>query len=128
MHQITGGLTFATIGLPSYHDWPDLISIDTHIDPWIGKGECNSNCTYQSDSFNVAGTPCIVVEAKPSNAFDSIGTVFLTTLNEEPFEKSLRDHLSFCLHEISIGQKPPHTEDAGDLTIPDLGIVERSIA
>jgi len=46
----------------------------------------DSNYTSRTNWFNVAGTPCLVFEPEPLNAFKSIKAVLAATFEEEPLE------------------------------------------
>jgi len=58
--------------LTSFHNLPNLISTDTHIDPYIRMRECDSNCTSQTNWFNFAGTNYSLSEPEPLNILESI--------------------------------------------------------
>jgi len=45
-----------------------------------------SNCTSRTNWFDLAGTPCLVFEPEPLNAFDSIEAIVAATFDEEPLE------------------------------------------
>jgi hypothetical protein len=38
------------------------------------------------NSFDLAGTPCLVFEPAPLNAFESIKAILAATIDEEPLE------------------------------------------
>jgi hypothetical protein len=46
----------------------------------------DSNCTTQTNWFDLAGTPCLVFEPEPLNTFDSIEAILAATFEEEPLE------------------------------------------
>jgi len=60
------------IALTSFHDLPDLISANTHIDRHFRMRKYDSNCTSRTDWFDLAGTQCSHSEPEPLNALQSI--------------------------------------------------------
>jgi len=80
----TCGFTFATIALTSYHDLPDLISLNTHTELLIRMRECDSYCTSRTNWCHLAGTFRSISKPKPVNAFDSIGVILAESLEAEP--------------------------------------------
>jgi len=80
---------FAPIASMSYFDLPDLISASTHIDHYTWTQKYDSNCTSRTNWFDLAGTPCLVFEPEPKNAFDSIEDILAATFKEEPLEANL---------------------------------------
>jgi len=72
--------------LTNYSDLPDLISASTHIDHHIRMQKYDSNCTSRTNWFDLAGTPCLVFEPEPLNAFESIEAILTATFEEEPLE------------------------------------------
>jgi len=71
LHPTTGGITFATNALMSWHDLPDLISIGTHNDPHMRMLKYDSNCTFRTNWLNLGGNPCCVSEPELLNAFET---------------------------------------------------------
>jgi len=81
-----GGFTFATIALTSYHDSPDLISDNTHINPHIQMREYDCNCTSRTNWCDLARTPCWILEPEPLNTFQSIHIILAESIQEELLE------------------------------------------
>jgi hypothetical protein len=77
---------FAMIALTSYSDLPDLISVNTHTDHHILMQKYDSNCTSRTNWFDLAGTPSIVFEPEPLNAFESIEAILAASFEEDPLE------------------------------------------
>ena len=77
-----GGFMSATIALTSYHDLPDLISVNTHLDPHIPKQKYDSDCTSWTNWFDLAGTCCSLSEPEPLNAFESIEGLLKTEVDD----------------------------------------------
>ena len=71
-----------TIALMSYDDLPDLISINTHIDPHIQMQKYDSDCTSQTNWFNLAGTCSSLSEPEHLNAFESIEELLNTEVDD----------------------------------------------
>jgi hypothetical protein len=46
----------------------------------------DSNCTSRTNLVDVAGTPWLVFEPEPLNAFESIEAILTVTFEEEPLE------------------------------------------
>jgi len=46
----------------------------------------DSNCISRTNWFDLAGTPCLVFEPHPLNAFNSIEAILAATFEEEPLE------------------------------------------
>jgi len=82
---------FAMIALTSCSDLLDLISVSTHIDHHIRMHKYGSNCTSRMNQFDLAGTPCQVIEPEPLNALESIETILAATFEEEPLESYFRE-------------------------------------
>jgi hypothetical protein len=70
----------------NYDDLPDLISISTLTDHHIRMHEYDSNCTSQTNWFDLAGIPCLVFEPEPLNTFESIEAILAASFQEEPLE------------------------------------------
>jgi hypothetical protein len=77
---------FATIALTSYYDLPDLKSFSTLIDHHIQMHKYPTNCTSRTNSFDLAGIPCLVFEPKPFNTFEGVDAILAATFQEEPLE------------------------------------------
>jgi len=85
-HPTVVGYTFATIASTNYCDLPNLISVSTPTGPHFRMHKYDSNCTSQTYWFDLAGTPCLIFEPEPLNAFDSIEAILKATFKEEPLE------------------------------------------
>jgi len=82
----------------SYPDLPDLISINTHIDPQIRVRAYDSNYTSRKNWFDLPGIPCWISEPKPLNGFDSIGDVLAADCDQEPLAAEFRGHSDVLSH------------------------------
>jgi len=80
------GYTFAMIASTSSFDLPDVISVSTPIDHHIRMQQYDSNCTSQTNWFDLAGIPCLVFEPEPLNMFETIETILAASFEEEPLE------------------------------------------
>jgi hypothetical protein len=69
-----------------YNDLPDLISVSTLTDPHIRIHQYNSNCTSQTNSFDLAGIACLVFTPESLNVFERIEGILTASFEEEPFE------------------------------------------
>jgi len=79
----------------SYDDLPDLISVSTPTDHHIRMPQYGSNCTSRTNWIDLAGTPCLVFEPEPLNAFESIETILAASLGEEPLEAYFWEQSAF---------------------------------
>ena len=70
------------IGLMRFQDIPDLISLSTHTDPLIRMLEYDSNCTSQTNSFDLAGSHFSPAKPEPLNAFESKEGLFHTEVDD----------------------------------------------
>lgn len=86
--QTVVGYTLATIALTSYVDIADLISISSHTDDHIRMQKHDSNCTSQTNSVDLVGSPCLVFDPELLNAFENIDAVIKATSEEDPCEAS----------------------------------------
>ena len=70
----------------SYSDRPDLISVSTHIGHHIRMHQYDSDCNSRINWFDLAGTPSLVFEPEPLNAFESIEAILMATFKADPLE------------------------------------------
>jgi hypothetical protein len=66
------GLTFATIASIIAVSLPDMIFAPTLIDHYTRMQKYDSNCTSQTNWFDLAGVSCTLSEPEPMNPFKSI--------------------------------------------------------
>jgi len=71
-----------TIAFTSFHDLPDLISENLFIDAHIRMREYDSNCTSRTNWFDLDGTHRSLSEPEPLNAFESIGGLLNTVVDD----------------------------------------------
>ena len=82
LDQIIGGFTFATIALMGYHDFLDLISANTHIDPHSRMWKYDSNCIFRTNWFDLARTHCSLSKRDPLNTFEGIEQLSTTVVDD----------------------------------------------
>jgi len=85
-HRTAIGYTFAKTALMNYDDLRELTSASSLIDHHIRMHQYDSNCSCQTNWFNLAGTPSRVFEPEPLNTVESVDTLLAATFEEEPLE------------------------------------------
>jgi len=120
LHLTVCGLMFAMIVLMRYNDSPDLISINIHTDPQIPMLKYKSNCTSQTNRFDLAGTLGPGFEREPLNAFDCIRDILAMTLEEEALEAYYWEQSDIPLAWNLYWTKS--TEYGGSLDLDDPGL------
>jgi len=82
LDRIIGGSTFVMIALTTYHDFPDLISTNAHINPNIRMQEYDSNCISRTNWFDLARTNSSLSKPEPLNAFEGIEGLLNTQIDD----------------------------------------------
>jgi len=110
-NQAIGWFTFPMIASPSYHNFPDWISISTHIDPCIRVRKHDTTCTSPTEWLDPAGTNCSISEHKQLNAIDCIEAILASILKKHLWKLIVGDGLMFLHRGIFSRLKLPHTEE-----------------
>jgi len=77
-----GRFTSAMIASTTFHELPDLISANTHIDPYIRMREYDSTCTSRTNWFDLARICCALSRHEPLNPFESVEGLLNTEVDD----------------------------------------------
>jgi len=111
----------------SYSNLLDLISVRICTDRHIRMLQYDRNCSSRTNWFDFAGTPCLVFDPEPLNAFESTQAILAATFEEKPLDVFFGNSLMFPPLGIFIGQMQPGKVEVCILTTQCLENIGQTI-